>query len=189
MLIGLARPTANFILAFVLMVFYFGVINEVPKYETKTTTIEWVTPGSAADQAGSKSGDIIRRFDNVDNPDWDQVNMRAAGNMGQAVAVAVDRGGQSVTLSLPTSCNGKERRILISAIWASLEQFVPGPIWVQEVQPGMPAEKAGLRAGDAIQSVDGHPFHSVNTLLAYMQAGRASRSRSWILRNGVACPS
>src|ERR1039458_9615283 len=30
MLIGLAGPTANLILAFVLMVFYFGWINEVP---------------------------------------------------------------------------------------------------------------------------------------------------------------
>ena len=78
MLIGLAGPMANFILAFVLMVFYFGLINEVPKYEVKTTTIEWVTPGSAADQAGFKPGDIIRRFDNVNNPNWDQVDQRAA---------------------------------------------------------------------------------------------------------------
>jgi regulator of sigma E protease len=31
MLIGLAGPVANFILAFVLMVFYYGWINEVPK--------------------------------------------------------------------------------------------------------------------------------------------------------------
>src|ERR1022692_3721690 len=99
MLIGLAGPTSNFILAFVLMVFYFAWINEVPKYETKTTTIEWVTPGSAADQAGFKSDDIIRRFDNVDSPNWDQVNMHAAGNMGQTVPVTVDRGGQLVTLS------------------------------------------------------------------------------------------
>src|ERR1700744_3350524 len=34
MLIGVAGPTANFILAFVLMVFYFGWINEVPNIKT-----------------------------------------------------------------------------------------------------------------------------------------------------------
>jgi regulator of sigma E protease len=187
MLIGLAGPTSNFILAFVLMVFYFGVINEVPKYEIKTTTIEWVTPGSPADQAGFKSGDMIRRFDNVDNPDWDQVNMHAAGSMGQTVPVTVDRGGQSVTLSFQLPATVKSQDFDISDT-GLLEQFVPGPIWVQEVQPGMPAAQAGLRAGDAIQSVDGHTFHYVNTLLAYMQAGEGKPVTLVILRNGVALP-
>ena len=42
-----------------------------------------------------------------------------------------------------------------------LPQFMPGPIGVEEVQPGTPADKAGLRAGDQIESVDGHPFHTV----------------------------
>src|ERR1035438_3398233 len=39
MLIGLAGPFSNFVLAFVLMVFYFGVFNEVPAIEVKTTTV------------------------------------------------------------------------------------------------------------------------------------------------------
>ncbi|MGA3346225.1 MAG: site-2 protease family protein, partial [Terracidiphilus sp.] len=42
MLIGVAGPAANFVLAFVLMVFYFGWVNEVPKVEVKSTTVEWV---------------------------------------------------------------------------------------------------------------------------------------------------
>src|SRR5271167_947717 len=58
MLIGLAGPVANFVLAFVLMLFYYGWINEVPKHEVKTTTVEWVVPGSAAAQAGLEAGDI-----------------------------------------------------------------------------------------------------------------------------------
>jgi len=48
MLIGLAGPFANFILAFVLMTFYFGVFNEVPKYVVQSTTIEWVKADSPA---------------------------------------------------------------------------------------------------------------------------------------------
>src|ERR1035437_11109003 len=44
MLIGLAGPTANFILAFVLMLFYYGWINEVPAVEVKDTAVEWVIP-------------------------------------------------------------------------------------------------------------------------------------------------
>src|SRR5271166_2995929 len=72
-LIGLAGPVANFILAFVLMVIYFGWINEVPATEVKTTTVEWVTPGSAAAQAGVEPGDMIRSIDGDNNPDWEKV--------------------------------------------------------------------------------------------------------------------
>src|ERR1035437_532330 len=44
MLIGVAAPVANFILAFVLMLFYYGWINEVPAVEVKDTAVEWVIP-------------------------------------------------------------------------------------------------------------------------------------------------
>src|ERR1700760_3814800 len=68
MLIGVAGPFFNFVLAFVLMLVYFNFINEVP--DIRTTKIEWVTPGSAADQAGLKPGDIVTAFDNTTNPDY-----------------------------------------------------------------------------------------------------------------------
>jgi regulator of sigma E protease len=69
-----------------------------------------------------------------------------------------------------------------------LPQFMPGPIGVEDVQPGTPADRAGLRAGDRIQSVDGHPFHTVSTLLAYMQAGQGQPISLVVLRNGASIP-
>jgi regulator of sigma E protease len=53
------------------------------------------------------------------------------------------------------------------------------------VVPGTPADQAGLRAGDAIESVDGHPFHSVITLRAYMDAGQGKALSLAVLRNGT----
>ena len=53
------------------------------------------------------------------------------------------------------------------------------------MQPGTPAEQAGLRAGDAIESVDGHAFHTVSTLLAYMQYGQGKPVSLVVLRNGA----
>jgi regulator of sigma E protease len=186
-LIGLAGPAANFVLAFVLMVFYFGWINEVPSFEVKTTSVEWVVPGSAAAQAGLEPGDIIRHFDSVDNPTWDQVNQRAALNQNQTVPVTVDRGGKTVELQFHVPAPTKGEDFDVSDAGA-IPQFVPGPIGVLQVQPGMPAAQAGLRDGDSIQSVDGHAFHTVQALLAYLQAGQGKPVSLQVVRNGATLP-
>jgi regulator of sigma E protease len=166
-LIGLAGPVANFVLAFVLMVVYFGWINEVPAVEVKTTTVEWVVPGSAAAQAGVEPGDVIRRFDTMDNPEWEKIAERLSLNPNQTIPLRAEREGKLVQLALraPGELKGED-------LAGMLPQFTTGPIGVEQVQPGAPADQAGLRGGDAIQSVDGHAFHSVLSLLAYMQAGQ-----------------
>ena len=183
MLIGLAGPVANFLLAFGLMIVYYNWINEVPKYLIGSSTVEWVVPGSAAAQAGFEPGDVIRRFDNVENPDWMQIGMRGSMNLNQTVAVNVLRNGQPLQLSLhvPPEPRGQDFDFSDAGI---LPQFMPGPIGVEEVQPGTPADKAGLHAGDQIESVDGHQFHTVSTLLAYMQAGQGKPLSLVVLRNG-----
>ena len=187
MLIGLAGPTSNFILAFVLMLIYFGFINEVPSVEVKATAIEWVTPGSPAAQAGLEPGDIITHFDNADQPGWDKVYERAKLNANQNVPVTVNRGGKWVDLTfyVPSGAKADDFDLMDAGI---LPQFLPGPIGIHDVQPGTPADQAGLRAGDAIQSVDGHPFHTVSSLLAYMQAGQGKPLTLVVLRNGVTLP-
>jgi len=183
MLIGVAGPSANFVLAFVLMFIYFGWINEVPAVEVKSTTVEWVVPGSPAEQAGIESGDIIRHFADADNPDWDMVLARFALNPNQTVPVTVERAGKQLQfpLRLPEEVKGED-------LAGMSPQFVSGPIIVQEVVPGNPADKAGLRAGDGILSVDGHPFHSVFSLLPYMQAGQGKPLSLIVLRNGAQLP-
>jgi regulator of sigma E protease len=187
MLIGLAGPVANFILAFVLMLFYFGWINEVTKHEVTTTTVEWVVPSSPAAQVGFQPGDVIQHFETVDNPSWDQVNQRAALNQDQTVPVTVNRGGQTVQLSLhiPAAPKGQDFDISDSGV---IPEFVRGPIGVQQVQAGWPAAQAGLRAGDSIQSVDGNSFHTVQALLAYMQAGEGKPVSLVVVRNGAVLP-
>jgi regulator of sigma E protease len=69
-----------------------------------------------------------------------------------------------------------------------IPQFVSGPILVQEVVAGKPADKAGLQAGDAIQAVDGHAFHTVEALLSYMQTGAGKPITLTVMRNGAVLP-
>jgi regulator of sigma E protease len=185
MLIGLAGPTANFVLAFVLMVFYFGWINEVPKVEVKSTTVEWVVPGSLAAQAGFEAGDIILHFGDADHPDWEKVYERIKLNPDQTLPVAVERSGATLQLSLHVPMNAKSDAFDVGDIGV-LPQFSYDPLGVKEVTTDSPADRAGLRAGDGIQSVDGIPVHTVTTLLAYMQTGRGRPLSLVVVRNGAA---
>ena len=180
MLIGLAGPAANFVLAFVAMAFYFGWINEVPAHDVKTSTVEWVVPDSAAAQAGIVPGDTLARFDTVSNPTWDQVFGAMSINSSQTVPVTVDRDGREVALSmhLPAEVSGDD-------LAGMLPQYMTGPIGIQAISPDTPAARAGLKGGDAIVSVDGHPFHTVTSLLAYMQEGQGKPLSLMVQRNGA----
>lgn len=182
-LIGLAGPAANFALALVLMLVYYGFINEVPSVSVKSTTVEWVTPDSAASQAGLQAGDVIQSFDGVKNPNWDQVYAHLKLNANQNVKLTVDRAGRMVPLTLHVPASAKNDDFDPSDA-GILPEFMPGPIKVTEVQPGSPAQRAGLRAGDKIESVDGHTFHSVTTLLAYMVAEHGKPMELNVERNG-----
>lgn len=187
MVIGLAGPAANFVLAFCLMLIYFGFINEVPSVEVKTTTIEWVSPNTPAADAGFLPGDVITSFDGVSAPGWEQVYEHAKLNANQTLPVTVQRGSTTVPLNFRVPSSAKEDDFDISDA-GILPQYLPGPIGVSEVQPGTPAEQAGLRAGDQIVSVDGRAFHTVTTLLAYMQAQQGKPLNLVIDRAGTTVP-
>jgi len=183
MLIGVAGPIANFVLAFALMLFYFAFINEVPSIVVKTPTIEWIVPDSPAAKAGFKPGDQVLRFDVFNKPDWDQIIAQSQLNANQTVHVTVQRGDQTLVLDLHVPASAKTDTFDMTD-----EGFLPqeayGPIKVDEVSPNLPAEKAGLRSGDAIEAVDGHAFHTITSLLVYMQEGEGKPLDLTVLRNG-----
>lgn len=184
MLIGVAGPAANFVLALVAMTFYYAVINEVPKGEIKGTSAEWVIPDSPAANAGIQPGDIIRRFDTVDNPDWAEAETRAAVNQGQTVPVVIERNGKTQQLWLPLPKDTRGQDFSLSVVGLDL-QFLSSPIVIQEVSSPSPAAQAGLEPGDAILSLDGHAFHTIFSLLDYLQFKKGGATTLVIQRNGV----
>jgi regulator of sigma E protease len=185
MLIGLAGPFANFVLAFALMIIYFGVFNEVP--DIKTTTLEWVTPGSPADQAGFKPGDIIRHFGAVENPDLETVVDIIRSSYNQTLPVTVVRGGRPVQMSFHMPEKSEKAGFELGSTGLFL-QYAQGPIGVDQTIPGSPAEHAGLRSGDEIVAADGHAFHTVDPLLDYLQLGQGKPVTLTVRRNGTIIP-
>ncbi|HUH61486.1 MAG TPA: RIP metalloprotease RseP [Terracidiphilus sp.] len=187
MLIGLAGPVANFILAFVAMACYFTWINESPAFEVSDTRVEWVAPGSQAATAGLQSGDVIRQFAGSASPTWYMVDARASLNLGETVPVDVERNGQLLHLSLflPAEPHGDEFDVSDMGLYP---QQVSGPIDVAAVVQNAPAALAGLQPGDAIESVDGHAFHTVPVLLAYLQSGKGTPISVVVKRKGQIMP-
>ena len=181
MLIGVAGPFSNFVLAFVLMVVYFTFINEVP--DIRTTKIEWVTPGSAADQAGLRPGDVIAAFDGATHPDYQQFHDLVGENANKTVPVTVDRNGAIVqtSLHLPGNVDDQSK----SGIFV---QYTQSPIQIDQVSPDSPAQRAGLQSGDKIVSVDDHEFHTVMPLVDYMQSGKGKPVTLAVDRKGTMLP-
>jgi regulator of sigma E protease len=181
MLIGFAGPFSNFILAFVLMVFYFHFINEVPSVHP--IVVEWVSDGSAAAQAGIEPGDIINQFDSIDNPTWEQIRIGISKGVNRTVPVLVQRGGKALSMALRLSPEGKGEKLDMDQAGLFL-QLVQGPIQVASVVPNAPAAQAGLRGADLIFAVDGHTFHTLEPLVAYLRAGHGKPVTLSVLRNG-----
>ncbi|MGC2613093.1 MAG: RIP metalloprotease RseP [Terracidiphilus sp.] len=185
MLIGVAGPFFNFVLAFVLMVVYFNFINEVP--DIHPTKIEWVTPGSAADQAGLMPGDVIAAFDNTAHPDYQKFHELVGDNANKTVPVTVDRNGVAIqsSLHLPGSVDALHDDLSKAGIFV---QYTQSPIQIDQVSPDSPAQHAGLQSGDKIVSVDGHPFHTVLPLVDYMQSGKGKPVTLTVERKGATLP-
>lgn len=185
MLIGLAGPAANFALAFVLMLVYFGWINEVPFI--KPATLEWVAPGSAADQAGLKPGDVIQQFGREQDPDLQTVLDVAEGAQGQTIPVAFTRSGQQYTSHLQVAPHRKDVRFALpnSGLYFHI---VDSKIHVAQTVADSPAAQAGLKAGDALVSVDGYQFHTLDPLLDYLQIGAGKPITIVVERDGKTLP-
>src|SRR5271168_3001829 len=90
-IVGLAGPFSNFVLAFLLMAGLYMMHNEVPNYLSSPAVTDVVPPDSPAGHAGIQPGDKIVRFDKDVNPSWEQLGMRAALNANSYIPVTVER--------------------------------------------------------------------------------------------------
>lgn len=186
-LIAAAGPAANMILALVLMIWYFGWINEVPTVRVHTTTVDWIVPGSAAAAAGLQPGDLVTKFGGLNDPTWDKVRVQSSISANQQVPLTVDRGGKTLDLSVHVPPSAKSQDFDLSDM-GILPQTEPGPIQVTEIEPNTPAAGSAMKAGDAIESVDGVHLHSVESFVAFLQAGGGKPVSLELLRNGKTLP-
>lgn len=101
-----AGPIANFILAIVILTFWFMYMGK-PILEPRVSTVE---AGSVAAQVGFQPGDVIRNIDGTAIESFDEVQRIVMLNAETELAITVDRNGQPVTIKVVPELKETEDR-------------------------------------------------------------------------------
>src|SRR5512146_2650576 len=91
-IIAVAGPFMNILLAVVLLTAVFMVHDEQPVYLNQPAVIGWVLENSPAEKAGLEPGDRIARYNDMQNPTWEDVLSKVMLSPNQPVSLTVQRG-------------------------------------------------------------------------------------------------
>lgn len=177
-LIAIAGPTMNILLAVVLLTTVYMVHYEYPAVYDEPPVIGWVLKDTAAAKAGFEVGDRITRIDDVQNPTWEQVELKEALSPGQPLSVQINRDGRILDKAVVPEATGVDQ--IGYAGWAPKENTVT----ITDLVGGMPAEKAGLREGDQILSVDGKPVPALAAMVESLKITKDKPIAITVLRDG-----
>ena len=144
--------------------------------------VEDVTPGSPADKAGIKAGDVIRTFDGQSFGSKDRlISQVASRDPGTVVTLGVLHDGklENVAVTLGTRpadlearggtgkapTQGTLRGVSVQNLTPQLRDQLDLPadargVVIASIDPSSPAAQGGLQAGDVIQEIDRHPVNN-----------------------------
>jgi len=172
----LAGPLFNFL--FAIFAFWLVFMQGVPGLKP---VIGEVAPGSFAAAAD------LRALDRIERVGDDEAGTRQAAVLGILDHLVADgevpltvRDERGAVRNLLIAVPEERRRALTEpgTLLAGLGfsfWYPPQPVVVTELTPGSPAERAGIRAGDRIESVDGEAVDDFQRFVARIEA-RAGRA-------------
>jgi len=160
-------PAMNLLLALVVMTFVLWQGAEVPAYEQQAPVVGSVKADSPAARAGIAAGDRIVRVAGRDVSTWEQALVQVAPRAGKEVEVVVERDGERRLVTLTPAPHERVKEM------GDIGVLPPASPQIRVVSPGEPADKAGLRVGDVIVSVNGRPVTNDEPLVEtiYRSAG------------------
>lgn len=181
-LIAIAGPAMNIILAIAVLTGVYMYRHDSPAFLSQPAQIGWVSDGSTAQKAGFQTGDKIIAVHDKQNPTWDDVRYQIFGSINQNLDMDVQRGGQTLHLTLPVRLSEKED----SDLFTELGLIPAQATTVSEVVKGEPAEKAGIKPDDRIIAVNGTniEYGGYDGLRDVLQRVKDNPAKITIERNG-----
>jgi regulator of sigma E protease len=177
-LVAIAGPAMNILLAIVLLTTVYMVHYEYPAVYDEPPVIGWVLKDTAAAKAGLEVGDRIIRVEDIQNPTWEQVELKEALNPGQPLSIQIDRNGKTLDKTVVPEPTGVDQ--IGYAGWAPKENTVT----ITDLVSGMPADKAGLKEGDQILAVDGKPVPALASMVESLKITKDKPIAITVLRGG-----
>jgi regulator of sigma E protease len=171
-LVALAGPLANFILALVIMTVLYMFHYERPEYLAGPAVTDYIPANSPAAKAGLQAGDTIVRFDDIQNPTWEDIALRARLNLNQTLALSFLHNGKRVDTTVPIDTKTPVDKLTLESLLETIgldPRIQTGPIQITDVSAGTPAQRAGLKPNDIIAALDGVAVHSQPALATYVQ--------------------
>jgi regulator of sigma E protease len=144
----IAGPLMNLLLAVGVMTFVIWNGATEPAYEQRAPVVGRVLPGSPAEKAGIKPGDVIVSFAEKDVETWQGLLMRVVPRANREVPIVIRRDGQRQQFTIVPEAQTKYE-IGDLGIAPSIHPEIA------LVVPGSPAEEVGLRVKDVIVSFNG----------------------------------
>src|SRR5271157_2583397 len=137
-----------------------------------------VVPDSPAYKAGIRDGDRIVNLDGKENPTWEDVGMKEVTGAYRVMHLTILRNGQRFNTTVTPILS--ERLGVGYAGWDERAE-----IQFHRIEPGYPAEKAGLKEGDLLVAVNGQPIHSAVKFHEIIEKSGGNPIQIEYQRNGV----
>ncbi len=177
LMVVFAGPFFNIALAVALLTGLF-MVNYEHVVDPGGVVVGHVDKDSPAEKAGILPGDKIIQLDGQKDPTWDDVQLRGLASPGSKLDVTVQRSGKLLNVAVYPALD--EKLGVATAGWEPA-----GPIIVHDVTPGMPADKAGLKAGDLLVAVNGQAIRSPYKLQEIIRGGGPGPASVEYSRKGV----
>jgi regulator of sigma E protease len=153
LIIAFAGPFMNMVLAVAVLTGLYMVKFQKIADSDLQAIIGHVMPDSAAAKAGIQGGDRIVALDGKPNPNWEDVGLKEVTSAYRPMHLTIDRNGKRFDTVVTPVLNDR-----IGVGFAGWDER--GTIQLGQVEPGYPAEKAGLKKGDILVTVNGEPIRS-----------------------------
>ena len=160
-----------------------GLAKEFKVPDTSGALVNDVTPGSPADKAGIKNGDVVRKLNGETVESSGQLQAMITNiNPGTQVRLDIIRDGQPMTIRVTLGerpadlgvnaglgrapSEGTLRGITVQNLTPDMRDQLGLPnnvrgVVISDLDPSSPAGMAGLQPGDIIESINRHTVNSV----------------------------